>query len=210
MKCPMCNAEVGPGAVFCQKCGGKLPRAADGGNVQADPAHLGTGGPLRPRNVRDVPEEVLWQGGYSPKAMVGYWTLASLVTVGLITASVALWNPFPFIGAIVLWVVLLGNFLLTRLGVSYKLTNQRFFHERGILRRVTNRIEVIDINDIKIEQGLIGRMLGVGKITLEASDTTDPELVLDGIDDVQDVAAKFDAARRAERLRRGVSIETLG
>jgi hypothetical protein len=50
-------------------------------------------------------------------------------------------------------------------------------------------------------------MMGVGDITILSSDQSHPKLVMRGIDNVVEVAAKLDAARRKERVRRGVHVE---
>jgi uncharacterized membrane protein YdbT with pleckstrin-like domain len=93
--------------------------------------------------------------------------------------------------------------------VKYRLTNQRLFHEKGILRRVTERIELIDIDDVTMEQGLMERLFGVGTVHVTSSDRSSPELLMPGIDDVKAVADTIDHARRAERHRRGVFIESV-
>jgi uncharacterized membrane protein YdbT with pleckstrin-like domain len=110
---------------------------------------------------------------------------------------------------VVLWLSLLGYLLYERLSVEYTLTNHRFIHQTGILRRVTNRIETIDIDDVTFEQGIIERMFGVGTIRLLSSDTSDPKLFLKGIDDVKRVANLIDDARRSERRKRGMYIESV-
>jgi hypothetical protein len=74
---------------------------------------------------------------------------------------------------------------------------------------VTDRIEVIDIDDVTYEQGLVQRMLGVGTIRIASSDRTHPELVLSGIDGVQQVADTIDDIRRKERRKRGLHIESI-
>ena len=148
-------------------------------------------------------EQDLWAGGYSGKAMYGTWILGGLITVGLVAAAVMI--PFPQIGfAIpVLWVVMLLIFGYKKLSVHYELTSQRFIHKSGILKRVTDRIEVIDIDDVTYEQGIVQRMLGVGTIRIISSDRSHPELVLSGIDQVVKIADMIDDIRRSERRRRG-------
>jgi hypothetical protein len=89
------------------------------------------------------------------------------------------------------------------------LTNQRFIHESGILRRVSDRIEVLDMDDITFEQGIIERLVGVGTIRVMSSDRTHPELQMYGIDNVREVSGLFDDTRRAERRRRGLHIENI-
>lgn len=152
-------------------------------------------------------EEDLWAGGYSGKAMYGTWILGGIVTIGLIAGAFA----FPPVGfAIpVLWVFLIGMFAYKKLSVHYELTTQRFIHKSGILKRITDRIEVIDIDDVTYEQGIVQRMLNVGTIRVSSSDRSHPELVLSGIDGVQEVADTIDDIRRKERRRRGLHIESI-
>jgi uncharacterized membrane protein YdbT with pleckstrin-like domain len=96
-----------------------------------------------------------------------------------------------------------------KLTVKYQLTTQRFIHEKGLLKRVTDRIEVIDIDDVSVEQRLIERMVGVGTIKLISSDRSHPVLMLRGIEKVREVAATIDDLRRKERRRRGLHIESI-
>ena len=58
-------------------------------------------------------------------------------------------------------------------------------------------------------QGIIERFLGVGTIEITSSDRSDPDLLLPGIDQVLMVANLMDEARREERLRRGLHIESV-
>ena len=96
-----------------------------------------------------------------------------------------------------------------KLTVSYKLTTQRFIHESGLLKRVTDRIEVIDIDDVSLEQRVVERIMGVGSIKITSSDRSHPELHMHGIENVKEVALLIDDTRRAERRRRGLHIESI-
>ena len=206
MLCPDCKTELPDGAAFCSKCGRQLgpavPSAADKLRAAGGAAPAATD-----------PEQQLWHGGYSIKAMYGSWALALLVTAAAGVAAVLLPNPASWLVAgivvVAIWVVLLGYYLLMRLGVDYTLTNQRFIHQVGLLRRVSNRVEVIDIDDVQYEQGLFERLFGVGTIKILSSDVSDPKLTLKGIDDVQRVANLIDNARREERRKRGLYVESV-
>lgn len=173
------------------------------------------GGSVRPpqneRLSRLDPEVELWQGRYSPKAMIGTWLLCGLLTVAGIVAIVMATAMGLAVAAtlVLLWLYSLATLAYRRLRVRYRLTNQRFFHEVGLLSRTINRIEVIDMDDITYRQGLVERMLGVGSIMISSSDRTHPEMWLYGIDEVSKVAALVDDARRKERLRRGMFIESV-
>jgi len=219
MKCPVCNVEAAAGASFCPQCGAKLPLVEETASAPvARQALSGAASDSGASSARargsDVPEEVLWEGSYSPKAMVGTYVAAGVASLVLIAASIWLsdgWYWMIPAGAIVvLWVALLGKLAIERLGVHYKLTNQMFYHQRGVLTRVTDRIELIEIHDVTYEQGLFDRIWNVGRIKIASNDRTDPVFYLRGVEDVSGVAQMIDKARRGEQVRRGRRIESLG
>jgi membrane protein YdbS with pleckstrin-like domain len=161
------------------------------------------------------PEEELWEGGYSAKAMVGTWILLAILSVatlilpffvaflGFLTVPISL-------GVIILiWLVGAVIYGLRRFGVHYELTSQRFIHQTGILTRDTDRIEVIDIDDVSFTQGPVQRVFGVGRITVTSSDRSHPLLHMIGIADVKSVAGLIDDVRRKERRRRSLHIEAI-
>ncbi len=160
-------------------------------------------------------ERSLWKGGYSAKAMYGTWLISAIVTIGAIVGLVMFGDQHPAIkpavgAAIILWwVIAIASYIYRRLSVHYELTSQRFIHQRGILVRRTDRIEVIDIDDVSFTQGIVQRMLGVGTIALTSSDRTHPELRLIGIDQVNTVSNMIDDVRREERRRRSLHIESV-
>ncbi|MGI9472807.1 MAG: PH domain-containing protein [Rubripirellula sp.] len=157
-------------------------------------------------------EEDLWRGGYSPKAMVGTWWLMILVTVALLVLPFFVTQlTFPIsLGIIlVMWVIGGLSYAWRRLGVHYQLTTQRFIHQTGVITRQTDRIEVIDIDDVSFTQGPVERMFGVGKIEVISSDKTHEKLHMIGIANVKEVAGLIDDIRRKERRRRSLHIEAI-
>lgn len=220
MICRECGVEVEPESVYCHKCGARIDlRSGDDGadNSEANETDRSPSEPspaqrfaaARP-NADDDAELEIWSGGYSPKAMVGAWIGAGVVTVAGLVLAVFIGYWLWIIGAVlVMWAALGIRLAYKRFSISYRLTNQRFFHELGILSRTTDRIEVIDMDDITCTQGLIERMLNVGTVKVTSSDRTHPEIYLVGIDDVKNVAQLLDNARRKERMRRGLHIESI-
>ncbi len=212
MNCPSCAAEVTAEAVFCPQCGHKLDSAAP---AKTPIEQFKTAKAAVARASGDSDQETpLWKGGFSWKAMLGYWLLAIVATIaGIVIAVIA--SAMPPVGlavgaiVLVLWLCLVAYYLYQRISVEYELTNQRLIHRYGILTRITNRIEVIDIDDIKFTQNIIERFLGVGTIQILSTDVSDPKLTLLGIDDVKTVFALMDDARRDERRKRGMYIETV-
>jgi uncharacterized membrane protein YdbT with pleckstrin-like domain len=157
---------------------------------------------------------MLWEGSYSGLAMVGTWIAVAVIEVAALAGTFRLkndqagWTGFVVL-SLVIWLVPAMVLAYRKLAVKYELTSLRLIHERGILRRVTDRIEVIDVDDVSCEQGIVERMLGVGTIRIQSSDRTHPELSLLGIENVRQVAELIDDTRRKERQRRGLHIEAV-
>ena len=158
-------------------------------------------------------ERSLWKGGYSAKAMYGTWLISAAATTAALVVMATFGGQqqiiWPIGGAAILiwWCFAIGIYLYRRMAVHYQLTSQRFIHEKGILVRRTDRIEVIDIEDVSVTQGIIQRMLGVGTIQLTSRDRSDPKLNLSGIDQVLTISNMIDDVRRDERRRRSLHIE---
>lgn len=205
MICPKCGADAVANAVFCSKCGTRL----NAGTAAPAPA-FGSGRPSGPVVVSDTPEETLWEGRFSPKAMVGAWIGMGVIDAVLMILAVYLligrnsywWTPIVLM--MLLDLVIIVRYLIKRISIRYRLSNHRFFHEEGILNRTVNPIDLITINDVAFEQGLIERMMGVGRIKIMSTDTSDPILWVEGIEDVQTVATMIDKTRREEMMRRRV------
>jgi len=208
MRCPACGIEAVEEGIFCHKCGHRLAGAAPGpGEAVRQAIAAGQTAP-------QPPEEEVWRGGFAPKAMLEAWVLCMVFNVVLLVVG-ALWvrdiTYWLILLAVLLapWLYCLGLLLYRRLSVRYVLTTQRFLHESGILRRINDRIEVLDMDDISYEQGLLERLIGVGTIRIASSDRSHPDFTLRGIDKVEQVAALFDNVRMAERRRRGLHIEQI-
>ncbi len=209
MLCPSCSTEIAAGSVFCPKCGAKVAGAAAPAATPVEKFRAAQGASA----ANAEPEQELWRGGFSPKAMYGTWMLAVFITAAAAAISVVLPQPVTWIsaGAVVaaFWLWSVAHYAYARLSVDYSLTTQRLVHKTGILRQVTNRIEVIDIDDVQFTQGIIERMFGVGTIKILSSDVSDKSLTMRGIDNVQQVAGLIDNARRDERRKRGLYMETV-
>ena len=211
MRCPTCGEEAASGAVFCSQCGTKL--AADNA---AQPQTAGQFPPAgaEPENIKEPAEKELWRGGYSPKAMLGCWATSGVISIVLLVVGVvwirgsAGWMILLSL-AFMPWVYWLTVLSYRRTGTHYLLTTQEFIHERGVFRRVNNRIETLDMADIAFTQTLLQRLAGVGDIRILSTDRSDPDLVLHGIENVAQVAELFNNARRDERRRRGLHIEQI-
>lgn len=167
------------------------------------------------RQAEDEPERDIWQGTFSSRAMIGKWILAGTVTVIL---PIVIWlmqwgNQVTWGGYLVLtlglWVGFALQLAVRKMTVKYYLTSQRLIHETGLLKRVTDRMEVIDIDDVTFEQRIVERMIGVGSIKIISSDSSHPELWIRGVENVRQVATTIDDVRRKERRKRALHIEAI-
>ena len=180
MRCPKCGGDAVPQAAYCHLCGHRLgaSRSPDenqvldgGGGPRAEEAAsrqpMADAASNLVRDAGTEPEKELWRGGYSSKAMAGGWAICTAITVLLLAGGIYFRPKAPYwlllLAAILLpWLYCLVLLFHRRMSVHYLLTTQRFVHESGIVRRVTDRIEVIDIDNITFEQGPLERLLGVG------------------------------------------------
>jgi uncharacterized membrane protein YdbT with pleckstrin-like domain len=163
------------------------------------------------RGPIDVVEETLWEGTYSPKAMLGTAVGGAMLSLALLIVAIAfaagIWRWLLFLAIVVVWVAIGLRLAVRRLGIHYKLTNQMFYHQSGVLTRVTDRIELIEIHDVIYTQGLFDRLVNVGRIRIASNDRTHPEFFLTGVENVETVAQTIDKARRGEQVRRGRRID---
>lgn len=182
--------------------------------LRSNPSKTASTGLGNLSRMGDRNETILWSGSFSAKGLIHSWLLALLLTVvmpigGLaVGASPTEWTVIVGI-LVIVWIGLALILFIQKLNVHYELTDQRLIHRTGILLRRTNRIELIDIDDISHEQGLIERMFDVGTIEITSSDRSHPSIHLPGINHVDDVAMLIDDARRRERIRRGIHIEQI-
>lgn len=162
----------------------------------------------------DDSEDELWRGSYSPLAMVGSAMIGTglsvaVVALGIIAQAPRIAWPAIVAGIGVIWLSIGVQYGYRRLSVKYTLTTQRLLHEAGLLWRTVDRVELIDVDDVSYRQGPIERLLSIGTVVINSSDTTTPILHLVGIERVREIADTIDNARRLERRARGLHIETI-
>ena len=211
MRCRACGTRLANEAEYCHQCGSRV--AEENRAPSARDSVVAARGQRGP----DEDEVVLWEGSYSWKAMIGELALAAVGTVGILALRGQAIDPqidplirefaLPLIAMI--WMAYWAALMYRKLRVGYRLTNQRLIHRHGILYRRTRRIEAIYIDDLSFEQGIVERLFNVGRIYIDSSDVTDRGLALDGIHDPQEVYELVEKARRNERLRYGLHIESV-
>lgn len=215
MRCSVCATDIINDAVFCHQCGTRISETSGTESpTQYSPSEKFQAAVESIGNSEDEAEHEIWQGKFSKLAMIGSWIAAAAFSLVLLVTAVATgFSSTAWIVAIVCIVLIWGGLVVRlfyrQLSQHYFLTNQRFVHEKGLLWREIDRIEAIDIDDVSFQQGPIERVLGVGTIHICSSDQTHPKLELPGIEKVREVAAMIDEARRQERRKRGLYVESV-
>ena len=159
-------------------------------------------------------EQELWSGNYSVKSMAGQWIVLGLLTVAaialLLVFGAVQWVVLTVLGILgVIWVFMVGVMYYRKWSYHYELTTQRIKHREGFIFRSQDRIELIDISDVKLKQGPIQAMMNVGNVHVISSDESHPLLIMLGLADAKKVADLIDNARREERRKRGLHIHSI-
>lgn len=101
-------------------------------------------------------ERPVWAG--SPSQWCNFWWFAACVLVLPIPLAVAAWLRIR----------------CTR----FVLTSQRLRVERGVISRAVEEVELYRITDSAVAQTVVGRLLGLGDVTLETSDKRNQTVVM--------------------------------
>lgn len=201
--CPRCRSPLPEGSAFCNRCG--APTTAPAATSSA------------PSSAE--PEEEVWKGRYSGKALGHWWFLWFLELGGLGYLWFMVLTPEIRGGPIAKWVVLgaaaipaallLWRLMVEKISTRYRLTSYRLFKETGIIARDLNELELLRVDDVAVRQNLIQRIFNVGVITVIApTDQTEPRLELVGIENPIEVKEMIRSLVRKRRAK-SVHFESL-
>lgn len=172
--------------------------------------------PLRPdesRTPRDPgPEADLWTGRTHWKHFAGL--IMRVLLIDLI-AAIVLWQTASrgkFTENSTAWWIFLAIFavgfayLMVRIGLTilnerYRLTSQRLFLERGILSQTVDQLELVRVDDVRINKSLLNRIFGTGTVTIMTTDASNRNIQLVGVVRPEEVAEAVRTHVRASRQR---------
>lgn len=225
--CPKCGAKIEEAAAQeSDDFGANVPQEPESGEADTQADSESTAQPTVSERLMETARSggekttetdagTAWtEGGYSPKALNARFmnTIAGSVLILALTiwghsARDWAWLWYPALIALAALWIWFACIRIYRVGtIKYQLTAHQFYHEQGIFKRVRDVIEVIDIDDLKLERTLFDRMVngGVGTVTIKSTDQSSPELKLVGLDNPDVVFKSLDEARRKERAARGL------
>jgi uncharacterized membrane protein YdbT with pleckstrin-like domain len=127
-------------------------------------------------------EQILWQG--SPSQWTNFWAFAACLLV----------VPIPW----AIW-----RWLATR-SYSYEVTTERVRIRQGVFNRRTDSLELYRVKDAAFVQPFVMRLVRIGNVELETSDSTTPLLLIRGVPDADALRERILKAVDAVRDRKGV------
>ena len=175
--------------------------------------------PPKPSSQSEKSDELNLEWSYCGKAMRAQaflFVFLSLLAVGSgIYATFAGWLGSSYLlawyvitsGLVLLWGYYYAVYFYRIWTIRYRLTDQRLYIHRGLLTRTSDSMELIHIDDVRLVQTLVDRLLngGVGSLIIMCSaDKTDKQLVLQGIDEPREIFEKIDSTRTALRAKRSI------
>lgn len=75
---------------------------------------------------------------------------------------------------------------VSRISTAYRLFPDRLEVVSGILSRRIENVDLFRVRDVGMKQGLLGRMLNFGDLYLHSTDSSTPDLHIQGIDAPED------------------------
>jgi membrane protein YdbS with pleckstrin-like domain len=174
----------------------------------ADPTHL-PHDISAPREAE--PEKIYYEG--SPLVRGNLSSLFLLFVIGaLFVAAPFIWrftghewfSWWAVLACIVIGVLFFVGPMVWSRTIRYRISNYRIDFERGLLSKSIDTMELWHVDDIKFHQSLLERILGVGTITIFATDQTTPDLPLRGLPKPREIFDALKARVIAIKRTRGV------
>ncbi|MBN1513166.1 MAG: PH domain-containing protein [Phycisphaerae bacterium] len=166
--------------------------------------------PSRAAASPKAPEHDLWAGRthwLHHAGGIGLWLAAAILYALLITRIDALSGAAAWYVAgipILLSALFLGGWLLLRIyGSRYRVTDERLFLDRGILRLTIDQTELIRVDDVRVHKTVVDRLFGLGSVEVLSTDASHHSVTLCGIRGADHVA---EIIRTRMRTLRGKSL----
>src|SRR5262249_4158329 len=99
------------------------------------------------------------------------WWMGWAFDTGLPPVVIAAAGLVPLIvGIIYSWLV--------RIGTEYRVHQESLEVESGLVARSIDNLQLFRVRDLRLRQSLLGRILGVGDVTVTSTDQTTPHLTI--------------------------------
>jgi len=129
---------------------------------------------------------------FRPARASEFWLIfwGIVFTIGVVTI------PIAVILFLVAWIRIVST--------SYRITSQRLFKRTGLIAKHEEEVELYRVQDVKMNQSILQRLLGIGDVSVYSSDRTSPHLLIRGIRAPEQVKETLRTAYREARKTEGV------
>ena len=166
------------------------------------------GEPHQPTEDR---EEIYYEGSPMLRGDIGKFFLLWVLGLALIASPIlyrVFTGAFPHwifsVIAVVAGLVIMFIPIIIMKSLRYRISNYRIDYERGILGKKIDTLELWHVDDIRMEQSFMERMLGVGTITVLSNDTSTPRLPMKGLPNPRPLFESLKQRVIAVKRQRGV------
>jgi len=121
-------------------------------------------------------EQLLYRAHFHWFYRAAAWGLLLAAGVG---AFVAYYRAYPLWASAALAGLGVLVFLAIMLPIwaqQIAVTNQRLIHRRGLVRRSTEELQLRAVEEIRLEQSILGRILGFGRVIISGTGLEDVRL----------------------------------
>ena len=85
------------------------------------------------------------------------------------TYSLLAWLALIFLGIFLIGIVIFISMMVRKWTTEIGVTSHRFVEKKGLISMHTNEIALPNIEGVKVNQGVLGRMLGYGTVRIEGT-----------------------------------------
>ena len=177
----------------------------------SDPRVAAGSSAAEPHRATEDREEVYFEGSPLLRGELGKFFLLWVLGLALIASPILWWvfkGTWPhwiftlvaaLLGVLIMWIP-----IIIMRSVRYRISNYRIDYERGILGKKIDTLELWHVDDIRMEQSFLERMLGVGTITVLSNDTSTPKLAMLGLPNPRPLFESVKQRVIAVKRQRGV------
>jgi len=147
-----------------------------------------TGDP-EPHKPADDREQIYFEGSPMLRGELArgwIWVLLGLAIIVVPLLTQFVWKKSDFAGWMLAATIAIGFVVvlipwIKSKTVAYKITNYRIDVEKGLLSKRIDTLELWHVEDIRMSQSFLDRILGVGTVTVFSHDDTTPQLPMRGL-----------------------------
>jgi uncharacterized membrane protein YdbT with pleckstrin-like domain len=147
-------------------------------------------------------ETPLWKGTPSQWLNIGPFSLALLLSAGIVVGGI--FFPPAFAGLILPLVWMIWRYLVIRCEI-FELTSQRLRISHGVFNQKIDEIELYRVKDVLVERKWWMRIFNLGSLHLETSDRSLPNVTIPAIPDAiglrESLRKEVEAVRDKKRVR---------